>query len=169
MSKPRVWLLSAYAAVSHRVWADHRQNGLANLDWQRFELPPRHSRWRIRASPLSWLDVLPGRTPDLIGAARAGVVVSTTRHRGTTTGAYPAGANGSSAFWLEVARSRAAPRLSAAVRAHSTASSDRARLTDATARTGRRARPGRAARGADSPLGPGVRPNRRRRRDTPSG
>ncbi len=68
MEQPTIWLLSAYAAVSHRVWADHLIDDQPGFDWQRHELPPRRFRWRIRANPLSWLDALPSTPPDLIVA-----------------------------------------------------------------------------------------------------
>ncbi len=68
MRRPTVWLLSAYAAVSHRVWADHLIADQPAFDWQRYELPPRRFRWRIRANPLSWLETLPPGPPDLIVA-----------------------------------------------------------------------------------------------------
>jgi len=60
------WLLSAYRAESHGRWADWLISTFAELDWQRLELPGRHFSWRIRGNPLSWLDDLPGQTPELI-------------------------------------------------------------------------------------------------------
>lgn len=68
MKRPTIWLLSAYAAVSHRVWADHLIADQPAFDWHRYELPPQRFRWRIRANPLSWLEVLPSTPPDLIVA-----------------------------------------------------------------------------------------------------
>ncbi|WFF43192.1 DUF3524 domain-containing protein [Salinicola endophyticus] len=47
-------LLSAYAAVSHRVWADGLMNAFPEVEWTRLELPPRHFAWSIRANPLIW-------------------------------------------------------------------------------------------------------------------
>lgn len=51
----RVLLLSAYAAVSHRYWAQRLIDSLDDLEWTLLELPPRHFRWRIRGNPLSWM------------------------------------------------------------------------------------------------------------------
>lgn len=65
---PEAWLLSAYAADSHRRWADWLIASQAQFSWRRFELPGRHFRWRIRGNPLSWLDSLPARPPALIVA-----------------------------------------------------------------------------------------------------
>ncbi|OLO10616.1 glycosyl transferase family 1 [Chromohalobacter japonicus] len=48
-------LLSAYAAMSHRHWADGLQQQFPEIDWRRLELPPRHFPWRIRGNPLTWL------------------------------------------------------------------------------------------------------------------
>lgn len=65
---PRAWLLSAYAAASHRAWAEQLIASQHRFEWQRLELPGRHFAWRIRGNPLSWLDTLPTSTPDLIVA-----------------------------------------------------------------------------------------------------
>jgi len=65
-SKKHIWLLSAYRADSHAAWADWLVENHPDIEWQRLELPGRHFRWRIRGNPLSWLDVLPQQTPDLI-------------------------------------------------------------------------------------------------------
>jgi glycosyltransferase involved in cell wall biosynthesis len=67
-TKPCIWLLSAYRSDSHASWADWLLTHLDHYDWQRLELPGRHFAWRIRGNPLSWLDALPGRSPDLIVA-----------------------------------------------------------------------------------------------------
>ncbi len=64
MTEPRVWLLSAYAAASHRSWADWLIDNHPGYRWRRIELPGRHFRWRIRGNPLSWLDTLPAEPPD---------------------------------------------------------------------------------------------------------
>ena len=64
--KKTIWLLSAYRADSHAAWADWLIDNHPSIEWQRLELPGRHFRWRIRGNPLSWLDVLPQQTPDLI-------------------------------------------------------------------------------------------------------
>ncbi|KXS39027.1 MAG: group 1 glycosyl transferase [Halomonadaceae bacterium T82-2] len=47
-------LLSAYAAASHRFWADGLEQAFPEIDWQRLELPPRHFQWRVRGNPLMW-------------------------------------------------------------------------------------------------------------------
>lgn len=62
------WLLSAYAAASHRAWADRLIAMTPELHWHRFELPARHFAWRIRGNPLSWLDALPETPPNVIVA-----------------------------------------------------------------------------------------------------
>lgn len=66
--RKQAWLLSAYAATSHRSWADQLIADQDHLHWQRLELPGRHFAWRIRGNPLSWLDALPASTPDLLVA-----------------------------------------------------------------------------------------------------
>ncbi|WP_343076093.1 tRNA-queuosine alpha-mannosyltransferase domain-containing protein [Halomonas elongata] len=48
-------LLSAYAAASHRQWANGVERWLDDVDWTRLELPPRHFAWRIRGNPLTWM------------------------------------------------------------------------------------------------------------------
>ncbi|MEJ1464776.1 MAG: DUF3524 domain-containing protein [Candidatus Sedimenticola sp. (ex Thyasira tokunagai)] len=68
MKKPMAWLLSAYRADSHAAWGDWLVSSQQQYEWQRFELPGRHFRWRIRGNPLSWLDLLPETPPDLIVA-----------------------------------------------------------------------------------------------------
>jgi len=60
---PRVWLLSAYGGDSHAAWADWLSSEVSGVAWQRYELPGRHFRWRIRGNPLSWLDELPDHAP----------------------------------------------------------------------------------------------------------
>ncbi|PYG01319.1 MULTISPECIES: DUF3524 domain-containing protein [unclassified Thioalkalivibrio] len=66
--RPRVLLLSAYRADSHAAWADALVTAFPGIDWQRFELPGRHFRWRIRGNPISWLDALEGVRADAIVA-----------------------------------------------------------------------------------------------------
>jgi len=66
VSRPEAWLLSAYHTDSHASWADWLTSHLRDIDWQTFELPGRHFRWRIRGNPLSWLDTLPADGPDLL-------------------------------------------------------------------------------------------------------
>lgn len=63
---PLVWLLSAYRARSHGVWADWLQRSIRDVQWRVCELPGRHFRWRIRGNPLSWLGRLPADPPELI-------------------------------------------------------------------------------------------------------
>ncbi|NDY95200.1 tRNA-queuosine alpha-mannosyltransferase domain-containing protein [Wenzhouxiangella limi] len=63
-----VWLLSAYHADSHAAWANWLTATFPSIDWQMLTLPGRHFAWRIRGNPLSWLDALPERRPDLIMA-----------------------------------------------------------------------------------------------------
>ncbi|WP_163559505.1 DUF3524 domain-containing protein [Halomonas sp. NO4] len=48
-------LLSAYAAVSHRHWAQGVIEWLDDIQWTLLELPPRHFSWRIRGNPLTWM------------------------------------------------------------------------------------------------------------------
>lgn len=66
LERRRVWLLSAYRSASHGAWADALVAGHPEMDWSVLELPGRHFRWRIRGSPLSWLDSLPEGRPDLL-------------------------------------------------------------------------------------------------------
>ena len=68
MNAKRIWLLSAYRADSHAIWADRLTEMTPEFDWRRFELPGRHFAWRIRGNPLSWLDALDGPRPDAIVA-----------------------------------------------------------------------------------------------------
>lgn len=63
-----IWILSAYAALSHRVWARTLMARLPEQDWHLFELPGRHFKWRIRGNPLTWLDQLPVDPPECIVA-----------------------------------------------------------------------------------------------------
>ena len=65
---PEAWLLSGYAADSHKAWAGWLVDSQPRFVWRRFELPGRHFRWRIRGNPLSWLDQLPGERPALLVA-----------------------------------------------------------------------------------------------------
>ncbi|GHB07525.1 tRNA-queuosine alpha-mannosyltransferase domain-containing protein [Salinicola rhizosphaerae] len=57
----RALLLSAYAAVSHRIWADDLIEQFPEVEWERLELSPRHFSWRIRANPLLWWQEAPDR------------------------------------------------------------------------------------------------------------
>lgn len=65
-AKKVIWLLSAYRSDSHATWADWLVKTFDQFEWRLMELPGRHFRWRIRGNPLSWLNKLPGETPDLI-------------------------------------------------------------------------------------------------------
>jgi glycosyltransferase involved in cell wall biosynthesis len=67
-NKPIVWILSAYAADSHKAWADWLIDCQPHLHWRRLELPGRFFRWRIRGNPLSWMDRLPLGVPALMVA-----------------------------------------------------------------------------------------------------
>jgi glycosyltransferase involved in cell wall biosynthesis len=66
MSPPRILLLSAYAAPSHRAWGRRLLEDHPHVEWDCLELPGRHFRWRIRGNPLSWLDALPEVAPDAV-------------------------------------------------------------------------------------------------------
>ncbi len=50
----RILLLSAYDAVSHRLWREGLVAALPEHNWTVLALPPRHFRWRIRGNSLSW-------------------------------------------------------------------------------------------------------------------
>ncbi|MGD8353783.1 MAG: DUF3524 domain-containing protein [Pseudomonadota bacterium] len=50
----RVLLLSAYDAVSHRVWREGLVRHLAGFQWTVLTLPPRFFAWRSRGNALSW-------------------------------------------------------------------------------------------------------------------
>lgn len=53
--RPRVLLLSAYDAASHRRWREQLVAMFPNYDWHTLALPPRFFRWRIRGNPVTWL------------------------------------------------------------------------------------------------------------------
>ncbi|QSP93426.1 DUF3524 domain-containing protein [Marinobacter salinisoli] len=54
--KPRILVLSAYDAGSHRRWREQLITGLESFEWHSLVLPPRYFRWRIRGNALSWLN-----------------------------------------------------------------------------------------------------------------
>lgn len=54
--KPRILLLSAYDADSHRRWREQLVASQPAFDWQTLTLPARFFRWRIRGNALSWLN-----------------------------------------------------------------------------------------------------------------
>lgn len=52
---PRILLLSAYDAASHRRWRNQLVAMCPDYHWQTLTLPPRFFQWRIRGNPVSWL------------------------------------------------------------------------------------------------------------------
>ncbi|MBC7182936.1 MAG: DUF3524 domain-containing protein, partial [Marinobacter sp.] len=52
----RILLLSGYDAASHRRWREQLIDLLPDFRWASLALPPRFFRWRIRGTPLSWLN-----------------------------------------------------------------------------------------------------------------
>ncbi|WP_323750594.1 tRNA-queuosine alpha-mannosyltransferase domain-containing protein [Marinobacter sp.] len=55
-SRPRILLLSAYDAASHKRWREQLTHLLPEYQWHSLVLPPRFFQWRIRGNALSWLD-----------------------------------------------------------------------------------------------------------------
>lgn len=55
-AKPRLLLLSAYDAGSHRRWREQLCASQPAFEWEVLALPPRFFRWRIRGNPLTWLN-----------------------------------------------------------------------------------------------------------------
>jgi glycosyltransferase involved in cell wall biosynthesis len=55
-AKPRLLLLSAYDAGSHRRWRQQLCASQPAFEWDVLALPPRFFRWRIRGNPLTWLN-----------------------------------------------------------------------------------------------------------------
>lgn len=51
---PRILLLSAYDAASHRQWRMQLTQALTGFSWHQLTLPPRHYSWRLRGNSLSW-------------------------------------------------------------------------------------------------------------------
>jgi len=54
--KPRILLLSAYDAASHKRWREQLIALLPEYHWHTLILAPRYFQWRIRGNPLSWLN-----------------------------------------------------------------------------------------------------------------
>ncbi len=55
LAKPKVLLLSAYDADSHRYWREGLVQNLPAFHWTVLTLPPRYFNWRIRGNPISWV------------------------------------------------------------------------------------------------------------------
>lgn len=55
-TKPRILILSAYDAGSHRRWREQLVASQPEFDWGVLSLPPRFFRWRIRGNALTWLN-----------------------------------------------------------------------------------------------------------------
>ncbi len=53
--RPRILLLSAYDAGSHRRWREQLVASQPDFHWEVLALPPRYFRWRIRGNALTWL------------------------------------------------------------------------------------------------------------------
>ena len=58
MKKPlmnyRILLLSAYDAMSHKMWRGRLLEMFPEHTWTQLVLPPRHFNWRIRGNSLQW-------------------------------------------------------------------------------------------------------------------
>nr|WP_100638712.1 DUF3524 domain-containing protein [Marinobacter salexigens] len=54
--KPRILLLSAYDAASHKRWREQLMALLPEYHWHALALAPRFFQWRIRGNALSWLN-----------------------------------------------------------------------------------------------------------------
>tara|TARA_R110002073_G_scaffold69113_4_gene171489 strand:- start:802 stop:1986 length:1185 start_codon:yes stop_codon:yes gene_type:complete len=50
----RILLLSAYDAMSHKIWRGRLQEMFPEHEWTQLALPPRHFNWRIRGNSLQW-------------------------------------------------------------------------------------------------------------------
>jgi len=53
-SSPRILLLSAYDAASHKRWRTQLITALPEMSWHSLLLSPRYFSWRIRGNALSW-------------------------------------------------------------------------------------------------------------------
>lgn len=78
-------LLSAYAAMSHRHWAEGLQQQFAEFDWRCLALPPRHFSWRIRGNPLTWL----GQESECLADEHDLVVATSMVDLATLVGLFP--------------------------------------------------------------------------------
>lgn len=56
LRKPRILLLSAYDAGSHRRWREQLLLSQPEFEWHVLYLSPRFFRWRIRGNALTWLN-----------------------------------------------------------------------------------------------------------------
>lgn len=54
MKKPRILLLSAYDASSHRYWRELLTDNLNEYDWTVVTLPDRHFYWRVRSNAMTY-------------------------------------------------------------------------------------------------------------------
>ena len=50
----RILLLSAYDAMSHKIWRGRLLEMFPEHTWTQLVLPPRHFNWRIRGNSLQW-------------------------------------------------------------------------------------------------------------------
>jgi len=50
----RILLLSAYDAMSHKMWRGRLADMFPEHNWTQLMLPPRHFNWRIRGNSLQW-------------------------------------------------------------------------------------------------------------------
>ncbi|MCL1486116.1 MAG: DUF3524 domain-containing protein [Marinobacter sp.] len=55
LRQPRILLLSAYDAGSHRRWREQLVLSQPEFEWHVLALSPRFFRWRIRGNALTWL------------------------------------------------------------------------------------------------------------------
>ena len=54
MMNYRILLLSAYDAMSHKMWRSRLLEMFPEHNWTQLVLPPRHFNWRIRGNSLQW-------------------------------------------------------------------------------------------------------------------
>lgn len=50
----RILLLSAYDAMSHKMWREGLERMFPEHEWTQLKLPPRNFNWRIRGNSLQW-------------------------------------------------------------------------------------------------------------------